>query len=209
VGVTPLVLIRHGPTRWNAEGRIQGRNDVALSQAGVAEVKRWRLPAAFSGYRWFASPLLRAVQTARLLGATDICFAPALGEMRWGAWEGRRLDEIRAEDPTGIADVEARGLDFAPPGGESPRQVQARLAPWLAARAGEGAPAIAVTHKGVIRALYARASGWPMLGRAPDKLDWSCAHLVTLAADGAPVIERLNIRLHQTNDDTPCPPRLF
>ena len=60
-----------------------------------------------------------------------------------------------------------------------------------------------------IRALYARASGWPMLGRAPDKLDWSCAHLVTLAADGAPAIERLNIRLRQTNDDTPCPPRLF
>ena len=61
--MTLLVVIRHGPTRWNAEGRIQGRNDVALSEAGVAEVGRWRLPAAFFGYRWFASPLLRAAST--------------------------------------------------------------------------------------------------------------------------------------------------
>ncbi|MGD9537794.1 MAG: histidine phosphatase family protein [Alphaproteobacteria bacterium] len=207
--MTPLVLIRHGPTRWNAEGRIQGRTDVSLSEAGVAEVGRWRVPDAFSGYRWFASPLLRAVQTARLLGAAEIRFEPALGEMRWGEWEGRRLDEIRAEDPASIADIEARGLDFAPPGGESPRQVQARLAPWLATRAGDGRPAIAVTHKGVIRALYARATGWPMLGRAPGKLDWSCAHLFMLDDDGKLTIETLNIRLRQGGDDAPCPPRLF
>ncbi|MSO74726.1 MAG: histidine phosphatase family protein [Alphaproteobacteria bacterium] len=207
--MTPLVIIRHGPTRWNAEGRIQGCTDVALSPEGVAEVGRWRLSDEFGGYRWFASPLLRAVQTARLLGARTITFEPILGEMRWGAWEGQRLDDIRRQDPDGTADIEARGLDFSAPGGESPRQVQTRLAPFFAARAAEGVPAIAVTHKGVIRALYARAINWPMLGKAPDRLDWSAAHLFRLAPDGTPAIEQLNITLRSPDDDTPCPPRLF
>lgn len=207
--MTRLVFIRHGPTSWNAEGRIQGRTDVALSPEGVAEVTRWCLPHEFRAYRWFASPLLRAVQTARLLGAIEVTLEPALGEMRWGAWEGRRLEEIRAEDPSGIADIEARGLDFAPPGGESPRQVRARLAPFLAKRAAEGAPAIAVTHKGVIRALYALATKWPMLGKPPDRLDWSSAHLFRLAPDGTPSVERLNVALRSLGDDSPCPPRRF
>ncbi len=207
--MTRLVLVRHGPTRWNEEGRIQGRTDVALSAAGVAEVRRWRLPAEFQADRWFSSPLLRAVQTARLLGAIEINFEPMLGEMRWGTWEGRRLDEIRNDDPGGTADIEARGLDFAPPGGESPRLVQGRAAPFLAARARAAAPAIAVTHKGVIRALYAQATGWPMLGKPPDRLDWSAAHVFTLGPSGALSVERLNVRLRSVDDDTPCPPRLF
>lgn len=207
--MTWLVFIRHGPTRWNAEGRIQGRTDIALSAEGIAEVRRWRLPAEFRAGRWFASPLLRTVQTARLLGAIEITFEPALGEMRWGAWEGRRLDEVRSQDPGGTADIEARGLDFSAPGGESPRQVQARLAPFLAARSAEGAPAIAVTHKGVIRALYARATGWPMLGKPPDRLEWSAAHVFRVAPDGTPSIERLNIPLRPLGDASPCPPRLF
>ena len=207
--MTLLALLRHGPTRWNAAGRIQGRTDVSLSAEGVAEVKRWRLPPELVGARWQASPLLRAVETARLLGAIELELVPALAEMRWGAWEGRLLTEIRAADPEGVADIEARGLDFAPPGGESPRLVQARLRPWLASVAKSGVTTIAITHKGVIRALYAEASGWPMLGRPPDKLDWSCLHLFRLTADGRPSLERMNVALRPDDDGAPCPPRLF
>jgi hypothetical protein len=43
--VTPVLMIRHGPTAWNASGRIQGRADVGLSVQGRAAVARWRLPA--------------------------------------------------------------------------------------------------------------------------------------------------------------------
>ena len=207
--MTNLVVIRHGPTRWNAEGRIQGGTDVALSLEGIAEVRRWRMPAAFDSYRWYSSPLLRAVQTAQLLGARGIAFEPVLGEMRWGQWEGQRLEDVRRLDPNGTADIEARGLDFAPPGGESPRLVQRRLAPFLAQRARESAPAIAITHKGVIRALYALAVNWPMVGKPPDRLDWSAAHHFKLAPDGTPSIEKMNIPLRSSDDDALCPPRLF
>jgi probable phosphoglycerate mutase len=207
--MTHLAVIRHGPTRWNAEGRIQGRTDVALSAEGRAEVRRWRVPDEFGGWRCYASPLLRAVETARLLCTAEIVFEPALGEMRWGVWEGRLLAEVRAADPSGVADIEARGLDFSAPGGETPRAVQERLKPWLAGLAMANEPAIAITHKGVIRALHALATGWPMLGKPPDKLDWSSAHLFRLASDGAPSVERLNIALRATCDDAPCPPRMF
>lgn len=207
--MTLLAMLRHGPTRWNAEGRIQGRTDVALSQEGIDEVRRWEIPAGdFIFDEWHISPLLRAVQTAQILGAVDLRIEPALAEMRWGAWEGRTLAEIRAADPAGVADIEARGLDFAPPGGESPRAVQARLRPWLARLARDHTPVIAITHKGVIRALYAEASGWPMLGRPPDRLDWSSLHLFRLAPDGRPSIHALNRRLRDDHG-APCPPRLF
>ncbi|HEY5347765.1 MAG TPA: histidine phosphatase family protein, partial [Rhizomicrobium sp.] len=63
-----LGLIRHGPTAWNAQGRIQGKTDVPLSDEGTAEMARLRVPRNFSYARAFVSPLLRARQTALLLG---------------------------------------------------------------------------------------------------------------------------------------------
>jgi probable phosphoglycerate mutase len=207
--MTFLAVLRHGPTRWNAAGRIQGRTDVSLSPEGRVEVSRWRLPDDFRFDACHVSPLLRAVETARLLGAIELRFEPALAEMRWGEWEGRLLADIRAADPEGVASIEARGLDFAAPWGESPRAVQARLMPWLEAVAREGKPVIAVSHKGIVRALHAMATGWPMLGRPPDRLDWSSLHVFDLAADGTPRVERLNLPLRAADEGAPCPPRLF
>src|SRR3546814_9115545 len=94
-----------------------------------------------------------------------------------------------------MAAAEALGLDLRPPGGESPRQVQDRLKPWLAERSSCGRDTIAVTHKGVIRALYALACGWDMTGPPPDKLrDLNC-HLFRLEPAGVLRIDRLNIPL--------------
>ena len=191
----PLVLIRHGPTAWNAEGRIQGRSDEPLSPEGQAEVQGWCLPEEFQGYRWRVSPLSRARQTAALLGHEDAEVDARLLEADWGAWEGARLAELRAELGAEMAATEARGLDFTPPGGESPRDLQRRLAPFLAELAAAGEASVAVAHKGVIRALYALASGWDMTGKPPQKLQNACAQVFTLKGDGDLGIDRLNIRL--------------
>ena len=66
--MTSLVVIRHGPTEWNAEGRIQGRSDVPLSAEGRATVSAWRMPAGIGGpeWAWLSSPLQRARETAAL-----------------------------------------------------------------------------------------------------------------------------------------------
>ena len=204
--MTPLVLIRHGATQWNLDGRIQGRADPPLAAEGRAEVSAWRLPPEIADgpgtghWAWLTSPLARARETAALLRAAPVpvepaLIEPALIEMDWGAWEGRRLAELRAEGGAAMAAAEARGLDFQPPGGESPRQVQDRLRPLLERLAAAGRPAVAVTHKGVIRALYARASGWDMTGPAPEKLRDGCAQRFLLGPGGTPETDQLNLPL--------------
>ena len=201
---TPLVLIRHGATQWNLDRRMQGRADPPLAPAGRAAVSTWRLRLDLTdvgvdrmvgNWIWLTSPLLRARETAALLHAAPVSIEPALIEMDWGAWEGRRLAELRAEGGATMAAEEARGLDFQPPAGESPRQVQDRLRPLLERLAATGRPVVAVTHKGVIRALYAQASGWDMTGRAPERLRDGCAQRFLLGPGGAPETDQLNLPL--------------
>ncbi len=175
--VIDLVLIRHGRTAWNEDGRIQGHEDLALSQRGKEEIGALRVPEAFAGRRWVTSPLGRARQTAQLLGL-DAKVEAAWIEMDWGAWSGARLDELRAIDPDGMAANENEGLHFRPRGGETPAEVQARVMAWLAAQ--PPGPIGAVTHKGVILALIARAVEWDMLGKPPVKVNWTALHHVRL-----------------------------
>ena len=168
--MTPVLLIRHGPTAWNASGRIQGQTDVPLSPRGRAEVQGWRLPAAFADARLFSSPLSRARETAEILTGRTPTLDLRLSEMSWGRFEGRRLAELRAKIPAAMAANEARGLDFRPPDGESPREVCARLQSLLRELAADPRPAVAVCHKGVIRAALVLATGWDMRGRPPVRL---------------------------------------
>ena len=193
--MTRLALIRHGPTRYNETGRMQGRVDEPLSDAGRAAVRGWRLPPELSHADWVSSPLSRARETANLLGGPDPLIEPRIIEMDWGRWEGRRLDDLRDELGEAMAENEARGLDFRPPGGESPRDVQARVAPWLAALGRRGRPILALTHKGVIRAIFALALDWDMTGKPPVKLRQAAAHLFAVAPEGLVTVERLNLPL--------------
>ena len=186
--MTRLALLRHADTAWSAAGRIQGRADVPLLD-GIS------LDCCFcKGMRVVTSPLSRCVQTAALLGAPDAAHEPRIIEMDWGEWEERTLAELREELGDAMAQNEARGLDFRPPGGESPRAVIERIKPWLREIAAAGVPTLAVTHRGVIRAILAEASGWDMRGKPPAKLDWRAVHFFLLDAQGRPSVERLNVR---------------
>ncbi len=158
-------------------------------------MRGWRLPETFRTHRWIASPLARARETAALMGHQEATVEPALIECDWGQWEGSTLAELRARYGSEMAALEARGLDFRPPGGESPRDIQARLVPWLARIAAEGQPLVAVCHKGVIRALTALASGWDMCGPPPEKIRDASAHCFMVDAKGGPTVERLNLPL--------------
>jgi probable phosphoglycerate mutase len=179
--MTSLLLIRHGATEWNASGRLQGRADIGLSAAGRAEAESWRLPVAFAEARWLTSPLRRARETAALLTDGPVPVEPRLIEMDWGAWEGLRATDLDAED---LAAREALGLDFRPPGGESPREVCARIRLLAAELAGDRTPVVAVCHKGVIRAALAFATGWDMRARPPLRLGRDRALALRADADG-------------------------
>ena len=126
--MTPLLVIRHGTTDWNAAGASRGAPTARSTTTGRAAIRAAVLPPGWADAPCLASPLKRAMETAHLLGLHPIP-EPRLIEMAWGEWEGRRLTELRAELGDAMRENEARGLDFRPPGGESPREVQERLHP--------------------------------------------------------------------------------
>lgn len=194
-----LSLIRHGSTAWNEQGRMQGRRDIALSEHGRAQVRSWHIPdeltAPGRSVRWTSSPLLRAVETAELLCSAEMPRDEALIEMDWGRWEGFTLDEIRARFGAEFARNQALGLDFRPPGGESPRDVLGRVRPWLSRIAVDDAPVVAVTHLGVVRAVLSVAAGWDMTTKPPIRLQGETLHRFTVGRDGTVSILECNVPL--------------
>jgi broad specificity phosphatase PhoE len=187
----PFAILRHAATTWNAERRLQGLTDTTLSLAGEAEARCWRLPPPADSWLRMSSPLQRARRTAELLQpSAAVTIDPALREMSFGTWEGHTIAELR------LTMGERRGLDFQPPGGESPRAVMVRLGRWTTRVAEAGAPIVAVSHKAAIRALLALATGWDMTGRPPHKLDWRCVHFFTVGTDGGVAVDRLNVPLN-------------
>jgi probable phosphoglycerate mutase len=190
----PFALLRHAPTVWNGEGRLQGLTDTCLSPEGEAAARHWRLPAPADGWKRMSSPLQRARRTAELVQPSmPVVIDSSLREMSFGIWEGFTIKELRATGGEAFATAEAAGLDFHPPGGESPRMAMARLSQWSSTLT---EPVVAVSHKAAIRALLALATGWNMLGRPPHKLDWSCAHFFVAHDEERVTIERLNVSLN-------------
>ncbi len=191
-----LALIRHAPTEWNEQVRIQGRTDIELSAEGLRRAESWKLPPELNAFAWVCSPLKRAMQTARLLGApTDCPTDRRLQEADWGDWEGRVLSELRAELGQDMVRNEARGLDLRPPGGESPREVRERLRAFVRDIAAGGRDTVAVTHNGVLRASYSLATGWDFKTKPEAVLQWGAAYLYDAGADGGLSIRQLNISL--------------
>jgi probable phosphoglycerate mutase len=190
-----LALIRHGPTAWNEAGRLQGITDVPLSAAGHETVRRWRLPDAYRDFAWVASPLVRARETARLLGI-ECGIEPRICEMNWGAWEGRTREELIRDYGDEFHNRTAQGLDLRPHGGESPREVRDRVAQWIASHA-DGTPHKigAVTHQGIIRAALSLATGWEMVGKPPVRMDWAAVHVFVIDSEGRVEIDAMNVSL--------------
>jgi len=192
--MTRIALIRHGPTEWNEQKRLQGQADVPLSPDGHRKVSGWTLPAEFHDFDWVASPLTRAQQTAAALGLTPRP-EPALIEMHWGDWEGLTRDELKAKYGDVFRERTSQGIDLRPHSGESPREVRARFAAWAATVAEAGRDTGAVAHQGIIRAALSLATGWVMHGPPPVEMDWSSVHLFAVERTGEVTIERLNVSL--------------
>jgi broad specificity phosphatase PhoE len=98
--VTTLLLVRHGETDWNAEGRIQGHADVPLNARGLEQAKE--LAGRLGGEAIdtiYASDLSRARVTAEIVGAAlgvPVVIDPDLREIDVGAVEGLTFEEGRS-----------------------------------------------------------------------------------------------------------------
>jgi broad specificity phosphatase PhoE len=188
-----LALLRHGPTEWNALSRVQGHTDIPLSESGFARMAALHLPIAVK--RIYASPMLRARQTAEALGLEEPILDSRLMEQNWGVWEGLTHGEIlslHGADAFVKAGSE-RGEAFRPGHGESTGELHSRVASFLKDVALQDCDAVAVAHLGVLRAAYTLATGWNMATPMPAELDVSKILLLSLDATGMPRIERLNL----------------
>ena len=188
-----LALLRHGPTAWNVAGRIQGHTDIPLSDAGLAKMAALRVPLAVT--RVYASPMLRARQTAEALGLSEPIHDARLMEQNWGSWEGLTRDEILARhgEDAFIKAGSREGEAFRPGGGESTGELHARVASFLKDAAQEEGDAVAVAHLGVLRAAYTLATGWDMATPMPAGLDVSKILVLSLDKGGGPKIDILNL----------------
>jgi broad specificity phosphatase PhoE len=188
-----LALLRHGPTDWNAQGRVQGHTDIGLSAEGLAQMSALRLPEAFAAARVYASPLTRARQTAAALGLAEPLLDARLMEQHWGSWEGLTRAEMTARDGDDCFARAGLRADFRPPGGESTQELHDRVAAFLRDVAAAKMDAVAVTHLGVLRAAYTMATGWAMETPMPAEMDLSKILVLALDRTGKLALAELNV----------------
>jgi probable phosphoglycerate mutase len=150
-----IVLVRHGQSTWNAEGRLQGQADPPLSKLGRREAValRGRL-TGFPADRVLTSDLRRTRETAAALGHPEAAPDPVWREIDVGEWAGRLLADL----PAG-PEPSWRGGDLVPPGGERWEELAARVADALEALTAAGGDWLVVTHGGVVRAAVSFVTG--------------------------------------------------
>jgi probable phosphoglycerate mutase len=162
-----LYYIRHGETDWNAEQRLQGHRDMPLNARGRGQASHCgailrdlleRDGRAAADCAYVSSPLGRARQTMEFVRAALDLDPQAyscddrLIEISFGDWEGLTLPEIAARNADALAVRERDKWGFIPPGGESYRDVTARVAAWYATVTQD---TVVTAHGGVARALIA------------------------------------------------------
>jgi broad specificity phosphatase PhoE len=160
-----IYYIRHGETEWNAEGKLQGAQDIPLNDLGRKQAANAGgiLAGLFArdgrneqSLPFVASPLGRARSTMELVrGALRLpphgyAIDDRLREIGYGHWEGSTLAQMQVSDPDVFAARQAEKWTVPPPGGESYASVQLRMRDWYDSLLGD---TVAVAHGGTARAL--------------------------------------------------------
>ena len=182
--MTRLVLVRHGQTAWNLEGRAQGHTDVGLDETGHSQALALApYIAAMGPTALWSSDLTRARETAdRLAQATGLAVRPdaRLREFDAGARAGLTEAEFAERYPDAHDSWRDGHVTGQVPGAETIAQVAARMVPalqeiWEATTDGE--TSVVVAHGACLRVSLLAFLGWPesLLGslRSLDNCGWS------------------------------------
>lgn len=166
-----ILLVRHGETAWNREGRYQGRTDVPLSDVGKAQVAALgRRLADIPIKLAYASPLSRAKHTAEaILAGRDIRLSLDAGlmEISHGDWEGQLASdvEISHAEMFGVWRSRPGRTSPAGPGAETLGDVETRA--WavlerVCDQLGDNDTALIAAHDAVNRVILCRVMGLPL-----------------------------------------------
>lgn len=194
-----LTLIRHGETSANTGGVWHGSTDTPLSDRGHEQARRvgqYLVDASVSYHHIYSSPLQRARFTAEAIGARlelEINQDPGLTEFDLGSWEGKTYLELHQDYR--LWDHMKEDPDFAPHGGESPKQVVDRYVGTLRriAQAHPGERVIVVGHGGALSMALAELikGTYTSWGQVMD----NCA-LSELRFEPEPALDRFNFTDH-------------
>jgi len=151
------LLMRHGQTAWNRQGRVMGRNPVELSDEGRAQVQAAaRSAIPLKPDLIVTSPLVRARQSAEIVlaelgGAVEIVEEPAISEVLYGRWEGKTYHELIHDEY--YINYRKAPVEHPTPGGETIAGVQARGVKAIldAVSAHPGLRILFVSHGDIIR----------------------------------------------------------
>jgi 2,3-bisphosphoglycerate-dependent phosphoglycerate mutase len=151
--VTTLLLVRHGETDWNADGRLQGHTDRPLSAFGRRQARQLAEELADESLEAiYASDLARARETAEIVGerlGLPVVLEPDLREKDWGTWEG-------------LTPVERDRVEFVGESTEAHQERILRALRRISERHPDGGNVLVVTHGGSMRRAQTAAMGMAM-----------------------------------------------
>jgi glucosyl-3-phosphoglycerate phosphatase len=151
-----IFLVRHGESEWNAEGRLQGQADPALSALGREQARAVAaVVAALPATQVVSSDLSRAQETAALAGHPGAATDARWRERSLGEWETHLEEDVATPDDM----RRFRAGDLVPAGGEAWPDFQARVAGAAEELAAAGGDWLVFTHGGCVRALTAHVTG--------------------------------------------------
>ena len=151
---TTLYFVRHGQTKANADGVLQGQTDVPLDEVGVQQAKL--LASRLKNVHFdkiYSSDLSRALVTAQAIADTrEIIVTPQLREWNFGIWQGMKISVIKEKFAALHQIYSADDPAFTVDGGESTAEFQQRAADFMReiARKHPGETVLCVSHGGFI-----------------------------------------------------------
>ena len=163
-----ILLIRHGETEWNREGRIQGYHaDSPLTATGRGQVRALAVRLARESIdALHSSDMGRTRETAGPISAATrlpVIYEKALRERNYGVFEGYSFTGIESAFPAEFEKFRARDPHYAPPDGESAAQFRDRIVTALEGIAARVTGRVAiVTHGGVLGVMYRQAMSIPL-----------------------------------------------
>jgi probable phosphoglycerate mutase len=179
-----LVLLRHGQTGWNLEGRAQGHTDVSLDETGLAQAEAMApVVAAMEPSALWSSDLARARETAAAIAALtglEVRTDPRLREFDVGQRAGLTIAEFAERFPEAHAAWAAGHITGGVAGAEAPDDVVGRVLPALEdawSGTAEGETTVVVSHGAALKvsltALLGLPRGFDTRLRAMDNCGWS------------------------------------
>ena len=186
------ILMRHGETPWNREGRVMGRRPIDLDEDGRKQVRSAvAMARVLAPDLIMTSPLNRARQSAEIIaegtGNPPLVEEPDISEVLYGRWEGMVYGDL--VDDADYLRYREHPIDYPTPGGETIVQVQARGVGAItrALTANPGKRILFVSHGDIIRTVLCHYIGLPLEHFRRIRIDNATFSAMRIAGDFAEI----------------------